>query len=67
MMVGQSPMMRDLLARYVEATTLEVNEDLYRSMSSRRALEEKLALELGERIAKLFYEHETKELGGNLR
>ncbi|MFO0874854.1 MAG: hypothetical protein U0575_12910 [Phycisphaerales bacterium] len=54
-------------SRYVEATTGEVSTELYGSNATRRKLEDLLAKQLGLEIAKLFYEHETKELGGQLR
>jgi hypothetical protein len=41
----------------------EVSTDLYRSTSGRRSIEEQLATNLGDRIGKLFYKHEKKELG----
>ncbi len=53
--------------RYVEATLDQVDLELYRSLSGQRQIEDELARELGIAVAKLFFEHETNELGGNLR
>lgn len=53
--------------RYVEATVDRVEPELYRSLSGQRQIEDDLARELGIAVAKLFFEHETNELGGNLR
>ena len=54
--------------RGVEVTTQlrEVSTDLYRTPSSRRALEEALVARMGFELAKLFYEHERVDLGENL-
>ncbi len=41
----------------------EVSQDLYQSTTGRRQIEDKLADELGNRIAKVFYKHEKVELG----
>ena len=41
----------------------EVSTDLYNSTTGRRGIEEQLATNLGDRIGKLFYKHEKKELG----
>ena len=41
----------------------EVSMDLYNSTSGRRTVEDMLASDLGDRIAKLFYKHEKKQLG----
>jgi hypothetical protein len=43
-----------------------VNTENYASMDSRTVILEMLADQTGVELAKLFYEHETKELGGNL-
>jgi hypothetical protein len=43
-----------------------VNEELYKSNPGRLQIYRTLAGEMGSEIAKLFYEHETKELGGQL-
>ncbi|HMN95513.1 MAG TPA: hypothetical protein PKC43_04745 [Phycisphaerales bacterium] len=53
--------------RYVEATLKHATPDAYGSSGSRRQLEDALARKLGDAVAKLFYEYETRELGGNLR
>lgn len=47
----------------VPSTMREVSMDLYNSMSGRRSVEEQLASNLGDRVAKLFYKHEKNELG----
>jgi hypothetical protein len=52
--------------RELTATMREVDPNQLQSFSSRRAVEDKLALELGEQIAKLFYEHDRIEHGENL-
>lgn len=41
----------------------EVSMDLYNSPSGRRSIEEQLAENMGDRIAKVFYKHEKNELG----
>lgn len=46
--------------------TREMSTDLYSSSAGRRKVEDELAKQVGEDIAKLFYEHEKRELGGNL-
>ena len=50
----------------LEVAMTPVSMDAYASDGSRMVILEMLADETGERLAKLFYEHETKELGGNL-
>lgn len=47
----------------VRSTMNEVSMDLYNSSSGRRTIEDLLATNLGDRIAKLFYKHEKNELG----
>jgi hypothetical protein len=47
----------------VNSDMREVSLDLYNSTSGRRSVEEQLATNLGDRIGKLFYKHEKKELG----
>ena len=47
----------------VASTMREVSMDLYNSTTGRRSVEEQLATNLGDRIAKLFYKHEKNELG----
>lgn len=47
----------------VPSTMNEVSMDLYNSTTGRRSVEEQLASNLGDRIAKLFYKHEKNELG----
>ncbi len=43
-----------------------IDPEMYRSSTSFRGLEEQLAAELSDAIAKLFYKHETRETGKNL-
>jgi len=47
----------------VNSTMREVSMDLYNSQAGRRSIEDQLADNLGDRIAKLFYKHEKNELG----
>ena len=47
----------------VESDMREVSLDLYNTTSGKRSIEELLATNLGDRIGKLFYKHEKKELG----
>ena len=47
----------------VDSTMREVSMDLYNSPSGRRSIEEQLAENMGDRIAKVFYKHEKNELG----
>jgi hypothetical protein len=50
----------------ITAQLREVSPDLYRTPSSRRAVEEALVAKAGIEISKLFYEHERIDLGENL-
>ncbi len=50
----------------VNATTREVDNELYKSSSGRRKIEDSLADVLADKVAKTFYKHETKELGAPL-
>lgn len=50
----------------VQTQLTEQDLDLYKSSAGRRQLEDALAKEMGRDIAKLFYKHEKKELGGRL-
>jgi hypothetical protein len=50
----------------VEVTMPPVSAELYRSRDTLVQIYEMLAIETGNQIAKVFYEHETKELGGSL-
>jgi hypothetical protein len=50
----------------VRAALPFVDEELYSSSSGRLQIYRQLAEELGSQVAKLFYSHETKELGGQL-
>lgn len=53
--------------RYIEASLRHVTPDSYQSTGSRRQLEDMLARKLGDAVGRLFYDYETRELGGNLR
>jgi hypothetical protein len=53
-------------SRLLQITTREVDPGLYGTRSGRLQVLESLAVETGQQIAKLFYKHERKELGGNL-
>jgi hypothetical protein len=46
--------------------TREQSMDLYNSSAGRRQVEDALAKQVAEDVSKLFYEHEKRELGGNL-
>ncbi len=52
--------------REIIASLREVDREELRTSARRRAVEDRLAMELGDRIGKLFYEHERVELGENL-
>ena len=54
-------------SRGVQAMTREVDPETFRNSTTRLKLYEELAVRLGDEIAKLFYKHEARELGGNLR
>ncbi len=56
----------DERGRYVEGFVVLDNSELYKSTATRRKLEDALAAQLGTDVAKLFYEHETNELGDSL-
>ncbi len=51
----------------VEVTTRPINPELYRTSSGRRQIEQLLAAGLGDRIAKLFYQHVPNEVGSRLQ
>lgn len=53
-------------SRYGTATIREVDPGVYGSRSGRVKVFEMLASQTGVEVAKLFYKHEVKELGGNL-
>jgi hypothetical protein len=53
-------------SRLLEVNTREVDPAMLRSAASRLKVYQALADETGEQIAKLFYKHEIKELGGSL-
>lgn len=46
--------------------TREQSLELYNSSAGRRKVEDALAKQVAEDVSKLFYEHEKRELGGNL-
>jgi len=53
-------------SRLVQASTREVNPELYRTRTGRVETLQALAITTGEEIGKLFYKHEIKQLGSNL-
>ncbi len=55
------------VGRSLQVNIPQIDDALLRSQSSRLKIHLALAEETGDRIAKLFYEHEAKELGGNLQ
>lgn len=56
----------DVPYRTLQVVTEEVSTELYRSRTSRMQIGELLAAQMGDRIAKLFYHHEARELGRRL-
>ena len=50
----------------VQCSLQDINPSLITTSAGRREVEDKLAEKLGEDIAKLFYAHERRELGGRL-
>ena len=50
----------------VQSDLLDINPSLLETSAGRREIEEKLALQIVEDVAKLFYEHPRRELGGRL-
>jgi hypothetical protein len=56
----------DLGGRELMATLREVDPDKLRTVVQKRNVEDQLAARLGDNIAKLFYKHETIELGEHL-
>jgi hypothetical protein len=52
--------------RVLQIITREFSPDLYRSRGTRQQIVQTLSEETGERIAKLFYRHEPRELGRSL-
>lgn len=52
--------------RLVQILTQEMDMDLYRTRGSQLQIYETLADQLGDQIAKLFYKHEARDLGGRL-
>jgi hypothetical protein len=50
----------------VQSDLLDINPSLLETSAGRREIEEKLALQIGEDVARLFYEHPRRELGGRL-
>jgi len=54
-------------AGYMVQTQLrEMNLDSYRSSAGRRQMEDALSIEIGKDVAKVFYRHQKRELGGKL-
>ncbi len=53
-------------AEAVRGTLIDINPELISTSAGRRELEDKLARDTGEEVAKLFYSHERRELGGRL-
>jgi hypothetical protein len=53
-------------SRQVRVVMRPVDPEVFRTRSTRDKVHEELAVELGQEIAMLFYEHEVRELGGNL-
>lgn len=56
----------DVPYRQIEVMTREMSPDAYRSRATRMQVFDALAQETGSAIAKLFYKHEHRELGGSL-
>jgi hypothetical protein len=54
-------------SRLIQVNTREVDPAMLRSAASRLKVYQALAEETGEQVAKLFYRHEVKELGGSLQ
>ena len=54
-------------ARALQSSMGEIDDALLRSPSSRLKIHLALAEKTGDQIAKLFYKHEAKELGGSLQ
>ena len=52
--------------RLLTVNPTEVDPELYRSRATRAKISERLAMEMGDSIAKLFYRHEPREIGVNL-
>jgi hypothetical protein len=53
--------------RMVQAAGREVDINEYRTLSTRLPIFENLAKEMGVEVAKLFYKHEVRQLGGKLK
>ncbi len=53
-------------AQAVQSDLLDINPSLLETSAGRREIEDKLAAQIGEDVAKLFYEHPRRELGGRL-
>jgi hypothetical protein len=51
----------------VSVKTTPVDPSLYSSRTTRLQIYQMLAAQLGDEVAKVFYKHEIKELGENLR
>lgn len=54
-------------ARYLEASLDPVSIEAYQSSGSRRQIEDTLARQLGREVAELFFDHDRKEIGRNLK
>ncbi|MDA0214899.1 MAG: hypothetical protein O2875_06000 [Planctomycetota bacterium] len=50
----------------VQSSLQDINPSLITTSAGRREIEDKLAEKLGQDVAKLFYAHERRELGGRL-
>jgi hypothetical protein len=59
--LGESNVGRDVVAKI-----REVDRDEFQTVAKRRNVEDRLAVELGDQIGKLFYEHERVELGEHM-
>jgi hypothetical protein len=63
--VFPGPEMRES-SHLLQVMTREVDPELYRTRAGRLQVFDALAHETGHEIAKVFYKHERKQLGGNL-
>ncbi|TVQ50913.1 MAG: hypothetical protein EA377_13615 [Phycisphaerales bacterium] len=53
-------------ARFLNANTRDISPEMLQSRALRTQVREMLANEVGDRVAKLFYKHEARDLGGRL-
>lgn len=53
-------------ARVMNANTRDISPEMLQSRALRSQVREMLANEVGDRVAKLFYKHEARDLGGRL-